>query len=124
MTKSKEISKESITPKETPEWLKQFKTESLENAVKEDILPTWKPYTNTVHKVKLLSEPKLVEIPGKKGFYSINIERDGMKFNMNLNKSFLFQLGVIMKKNKLDSIIGKEIVLTKNTEGYFSLQLL
>lgn len=137
--KNTEISKESMSlesieskiltesiESEIPNWYDNIKQESLDNALKIGvILPQFKPYKNTVYTIILTSEPKYVN--NEKGkFHSINIERDNMKYSLNMNGSFKFQLKLFLIRNKytLKELIQMCVPLhiSKDDFGFFTIQ--
>lgn len=122
--------KETNKSKETiiPNWFDNIKPESLENALKVGIiLPRFKPYKNTVYEIYLISEPKYVD--NEKGkFHTIDIERDNMKYSLNMNESFKFQLKLFLIRNKctLQDLIQRNVPLrvSKDDSGFFTIQKL
>ena len=119
--------KESKQSKE-PNWNDNIKQESLNNALKVGIIyPKFKPYKNTVYVIILISKPKYVD--NEKGkFHTINIERDNMKYSLNMNESFKFQLALFLKRNEctLDDLINRGVPLhvSKDDSGFFTIQKL
>ncbi len=121
---------EKKTEEETPDW-------ALEGKEYVEILPSFKPRKNTVYSIKLLTYPKevrkntvysikLLTYPkevtsGKMNFYTVEILKDGMKFSMIVNNSFRYHLTRLYKKH--GDLLGKSILINKNDDGYFSLQL-
>jgi len=122
--KESEKAKESIEPN----WNDNIKQESLDNALKVGIIyPKFKPYKNTVYMITLISEPKYVD--NEKGkFHTIDIERDNMKYSLNMNESFKFQLALFLKRNKckLQDLIQRGVPLhvSKDDSGFFTIQKL
>ena len=114
-----------IKPELTDDWLSDIKQESIDKALELGIIfPSFKPYKNTVYTVRMLSKPRLVD--NEKGkFFVMDIERDGMRFSMNLNNSFRFQLATLLKRHNLviDQAIGSFILISKDDKGFFSVQL-
>ncbi len=104
---------EKKTEEETPDW-------ALEGKEYVEILPSFKPRKNTVYSIKLLTYPKEVT-SGKMNFYTVEILKDGMKFSMIVNNSFRYHLTRLYKKH--GDLLGKSILINKNDDGYFSLQL-
>ena len=123
---TKEVISVDIKAKKEPKWNDNIKSESLEKALKAGIiLPQFKPYKNTVYTIILLSEPKFVD--NEKGkFHVIDIEKDNMKYTLNMNESFKFQLALLLKRNEADlsTLIKGNVPLhiSKDENGYFSIQ--
>jgi len=123
LKESKEV-KESIEPN----WNDNIKQESLDNALKIGVIyPKFKPYKNTVYTIILISEPKYVD--NEKGkFHTIDIERDNMKYSLNMNESFKFQLALFLKRNKckLQDLIQRSVALhvSKDDSGFYTIQKL
>lgn len=113
-----------------PLWSDGLKQESIQNALKVGVIyPKFKAYKNTPYEIFLLSEPKYVDNEKvEKPFFTIDIEKDGMKYTLNMNESFKFQLKVLLERNKaeLSDLIKKGIPLriAQDDEGYWSIQLL
>jgi len=111
-----------------PQWFDGIKADSVENALKVGIIyPKFKAYKNTVYTIHLINEPKYVD--NEKGkFWTVDIEKDNMKFTLNMNESFKFQLFTLLKRHKakLETLIQKGVPLhiSQNDEGYWSVQLL
>jgi len=117
-----------IPTKELPSWDSFIKSKSLENALQHGIIyPKFRAYKNTVYLIKILSYPRAVE--SDKGlFHSIDVVKDNMKFTLNMNNSFKFQLKVLLERNKTDlqTLIDKGVPLhiSQDDFGYWSIQLL
>ena len=117
----KDIIKESI-------WDSDIDLKSLEKAlIAGIILPKFKAYKNTVYIVKLISKPKFV-ISDKGNFHTINLVKENMKFSLNMNNSFKFQLKLLLERNNtdLETLINKGVPLhiSQDDNGYWSIQLL
>lgn len=117
-----------IPTKELPSWDSFIKSKSLENALQQGIIyPKFRAYKNTVYLIKILSYPRAIE--SDKGlFHSIDVVKDNMKFTLNMNNSFKFQLKVLLERNKTDlqTLIDKGVPLhiSQDDNGYWSIQLL
>lgn len=130
MSEVKETKKGKNPKKESkkPMWFDGIKPESVESALKIGIIyPKFKAYKNTVYTIYLLSEPKYID--NEKGqFFTIDIEKDGMKFSLNMNESFKFQLFTLMKRKKaeLQDFIKNAVPLhiSKDDDGFWIIQLL
>lgn len=134
-SETKEILKEILekeigdfVPQKNAKWDSEIKEESLKNALKVGIIyPKFKAYRNTVYTIKLLEKPKAV-ISDKGNFHSILVMKDNMKFSLNMNNSFKFQLKLLLKRNNtdLETLINKGVPLhiSQDSIGYWSIQLL
>jgi len=110
-------------------WDDDIKLQSIENALKVGvILPKFRAYKNTVYTIKLIDKPKLVNSDKGNTFFTIDIIRDNMKFNLPMNNSFKFQLKVLLERNKtnLETLINRGVPLhiSQDDSGYWSIQLL
>lgn len=122
----KSIKKDKAKTKE-PHWTDGIKQESIENAIKVGIIyPKFKAYKNTVYLIHLISEPKYVD--NEKGkFFTIDIEKDNMKFTLNMNESFKFQLKKLLteKNCELKDLLNKvPLHISQDDFGFWSIQLL
>jgi len=122
---SSQVNSDIVNSKEIlSNWSADIKKDSIKKALEAGVIfPNFKPYKNTVYKVKIISQPREV-IHNDNKFFVIDIEKDGMKFSMNMNNSFRFQLALILERYKLTiaELIGKHILITKDDIGYFNLQ--
>lgn len=123
------MSEKSKTKNKTnePHWTDGIKIESVQNAIKIGVVyPKFKAYKDTVYLIHLISEPKLVD--NEKGkFWTIDIEKDNMKFTLNMNESFKFQLfKLLTEKNcSLKDLLNKvPLHIAQDSNGYWSIQLL
>ena len=129
MNETKTETKKNKNPKnQLPAWDVGIKPESLANALKVGIIyPKFKVYKNTVYEIYLISEPKYVESE-KGNFHTIDIEKDGMKFSLNMNESFKFQLKVLLERKKADiqDLVNRGVPLhiSQDSNGFWSIQLL
>ena len=113
---------------ESLSWDFGIKPESLENALKIGIIyPKLKVYKNTVYCIRLLNEPRYVE-SDKGNFHTIDVEKDDMRFNLNMNESFKFQLKILLERNKINiqELVSRSVPLyiSQDDNGYWSIQLL
>lgn len=126
MNETKTIKNDKNPKSIEPQWFDGIKPESVESALKVGIIyPKFKAYKNTVYRIHLLSEPKYVD--NEKGkFFTIDIEKDDMKFSLNMNESFKFQLFTLLKRNKtdLETLIEKGVPLyiSQDDSGFWSVQ--
>lgn len=109
-------------------WDSDINLESLKKAIDSNIIyPKFKPYKNTVYLVYIFEQPKLI-MSEKGNFHIIGITKDNMKFTINMNNSFKFQLKVLLERNQIDvqTLIKNSIPLriSKDDLGYWSIQLL
>ena len=109
-------------------WDFDINLESLKKAIDSNIIyPKFKPYKNTVYLVYIFEQPKLI-MSEKGNFHIIGITKDNMKFTINMNNSFKFQLKVLLERNQIDvqTLIKNSIPLriSKDDLGYWSIQLL
>lgn len=119
--------KKSKTEIKEPHWTDGINQESIEKAIKVGVIyPKFKSYKNTVYLIHLISEPKLVD--NEKGkFWTIDIEKDNMKFTLNMNESFKFQLKKLLteKKAELKDLLNKvPLHISQDDSGFWSIQLL
>lgn len=119
--------KSSKKDSKQPHWTDGIKQESIENAIKVGVIyPKFKVYKNTVYLIHLISEPKYVD--NEKGkFWTIDIEKDNMKFTLNMNESFKFQLKKLLteKKCELKDLLNKvPLHISQDYSGFWSIQLL
>lgn len=109
-----------------PKW-DDFKPESIKRVIESGvILPEFKPYANTVYQIELRSEPKYIKHE-KGNFFTVDITKNGMKYQMKANGSFRFGLKLILERNNLESIknlFGVPLNISKNSDGLISVQLL
>ena len=113
MPDKKKINIEKGEENDASEWM-------LEGKEYKEILPSFKPRKNTVYSIKLLTYPKEVST-GKISFYTVKILRDGMKLTMVVNNSFRYHLTRLYKQQ--GDLLGKILLINKNDDGYFSIQL-
>lgn len=110
-----------------PSWDSDIKQESVDKVIKSGvILPEFKPYANAVYEVKFDSEPKFIESE-KGNFWSVDINKDGMKYQMKMNNSLKFGIKVLMTRKNLKEfkdILGIPFKICKNSDGMFSIQTL
>jgi len=105
-------------------WLDDIKQESIDNYLKSGVIyPSFKPIRNKTYRIRVLSLPEYVESV-KGNFFVIKIEKEGMIFSMIINNSFRFHLLAIIRKTLVSNkeIIGKELFIIKDDEGFFSIQ--
>lgn len=125
-----QTNKKSETKKEIeniPKWDSDIKMDSVKKVLEAGIiLPEFKPYANSVYEISFKSLPNYVESP-KGNFWSIEIDKDGMKYQMKMNGSLKFGLKVLMERAKIQEIkdiLGIPFKICKNSDGYFSIQTL
>lgn len=132
--KEKEILKNEIgdfkPTKKLPSWDTDIKQESIQTALKLGVIyPKFRAYKNTVYTIRLIGYPKpVISDKGKDTFFTINILKDNMKFNLIMNNSLKFQLKVLLVRNQtdLETLISKGVPLhiSQDDKGYWSVQLL
>jgi len=111
-----------------PKWDKDIKVDSLKKAIDSNIIyPKFRAYKNTVYLIYIFELPKAID--SKKGvFHTIGIVKDNMKYMVNMNNSFKFQLKVLLERNKTDieTLIKKGVPLriSQDDLGYWNIQLL
>jgi len=108
-------------------WDSDIKMESVKKVLEAGIiLPEFKPYANSVYTITFKSIPKYVE-SDKGKFWTIQIDKDGMDYQMKMNASLKFGLKVLMERAKIleiKDILGIPFKICKNSDGYFSIQTL
>lgn len=108
-------------------WDSDIKMESVKKVLEAGIiLPEFKPYANSVYTITFKSIPKYVE-SDKGKFWTIQIDKDGMDYQMKMNASLKFGLKVLMERAKIleiKDILGIPFKICKNSDGYFSIQIL
>lgn len=105
-------------------WATQFKQESIDKAIKQDILPELKPRKNATYEVILLTLPRKIEST-KGTFYVVTIDNGGLHQTMKANQSFLFGLESLRQKNNLSyrDLINRKIIFQKDEEGMMNIQM-
>lgn len=108
-------------------WDSDIKMESVKKVLEAGIiLPEFKPYANSVYTITFKSIPKYVE-SDKGKFWTIQIDKDGMDYQMKMNASLKFGLKVLMERAKIleiKDILAIPFKICKNSDGYFSIQTL
>lgn len=108
-------------------WDSDIKMDSVQKVLDAGIiLPEFKPYANSVYTITFKSIPKHIE-SSKGNFWSIQIDKDGMDYQMKMNASLKFGLKVLMERAKIQDIkdiLGIPFKICKNSDGYFSIQTL
>lgn len=127
-------SKQIKTKKETEivkeielQWDDDIKMDSVKKVLDSGvILPEFKPYANSVYEISFKSIPKYIE-SSKGNFWSIQIDKEGMNYQMKMNASLKFGLKVLMERAKIKEIkdiLGIPFKICKNSDGFFSIQTL
>lgn len=122
-----ETKKEKMNLENELKWDSDIKMDSVKKVLDAGIiLPEFKPYANSVYEISFKTIPKYVETP-KGNFWSIQIDKDGMDYQMKMNASLKFGLKVLMERAKIKEIkdiLGIPFKICKNSDGFFSIQTL
>lgn len=126
-TQTKTKTKIEKEPEVVIKWDDDIKMESVKKVIDAGvILPEFKPYANSVYVIIFKTMPKYIT-SSKGNFWSIQIDKDGMDYQMKMNASLKFGLKVLQVRAKLKEfkdLLGIPFKICKNSDGYFSIQTL